>query len=213
MADLMSAQPNAQPDAQAAAQLGAQPEVNPVQPGAKPEAGGGFTQTAEKFIAEIYAKSKPEDVQSLKKIVAAGMKVMFSKETHQYMTEMLDKEGEISGKLGYGIGELMGVLFQESKGRIPGQLIMPAAAILLVNACEFIERTGEEMNMDIFSEALQILTAGLKQNLEALGSKQGQPGQQGQPPGQQGMPQGAPQPAQSAPPQPGGLMNAQPQGV
>lgn len=125
---------------------------------------------------------------------------MFSEQTHKYMQQMLEKEGDMAGKLGYGIVELMGLLLQQSKGNIPAQILAPAATILLVKACEFTEQQGEEMNMDIFSDALEITIAGLKKNIDGM-SQWKQPPEPAQPE----------QPMQAE--QPTGLVGAQPQGV
>lgn len=165
----------------------------------QPAQDGGFSEESAGFIKSIYEKIDPKDEQSLNRTVRAGAEMMFSAKTHKYMQQILDKEGDMAGKLGYGIVELMGLLFKQSKGNIPPQIIAPAAAILLVKACEFVEKKGEEMNMDIFGDALEMLMAGLKKNIDEMGKK---------PAGQQA-------PAQPTPPAPAaqGLINMQAQGV
>src|SRR5512139_436096 len=100
-----------------------------------------FTKQSAEYEKHLNDKVAPEDRESLARIVLAGQKVMFSEQTHKYMVEMLDKPGDMSGKLAYGIVELMGLLVEQSKGKIPPQLIIPAGSLLLLKACEFIART------------------------------------------------------------------------
>ena len=146
-------------------------------PQTAPEETKGFSAQGEKFIQTITEKVEPKDRESLDRVVLAGQKFMFSKETHGYMQQILDAEGDMSEKLGMGIVQLMAVLMQQSKGNMPPQIIMPAAAILLAKACEYIERTGGEMNTEIFGNAMKIMAVGLhKMMSKSMGQVQeGQP--------------------------------------
>ena len=137
-----------------------------------------FAAQAAEYEKHLNEKIDPKDRESLGRIVLAGQKVMFSEKTHKYMLEMLDKPGDTSGKLAYGIVELMGLMLQQSKGNMPPQLIIPGASMLLLKACEFVARTGGEMNMDIYAEAVKLMIAGLRKQIEGAGQQQ-QPQQQG----------------------------------
>lgn len=158
--------------------------------GAKPAGDGSFAANADQFIQNIYEKVDPNDKGSLERIVVAGQKMMFSKETHQYMTELLDGEGEMEDKIGMGIVQLMMVLYQQSKGSMPPQLIMPAASILLAKACVYVEKTGGEMNTQIFGEALKLMAVGLHRQLSKTGGDQQEQEQPGAMPGEQQQPGG-----------------------
>ena len=116
------------------------------------------------------------------------------------MLEIMESEGDMAAKLGVGIVQLMILLNQQAKGRIPLNVWTPAASILLVNAMEFIEKTDGGMDMDLFSKALKIMIAALMKKVKEL---TGQSDQEEQPPAQP-----------TAPPAQGGLIDAQPaQGV
>ena len=154
------------------------------QPGAQDQQDqkGGFTANAEQFIKNVYEKIDPADKESLDRVVVAGQKLMFSKETHQAMLDAIEGEGDMADKLGMGIVQLMMILFQQSKGNMPPQVIMPAASILLAKACEYIERTGGEMSTAIFGEALKLTTVGLHRQLSKMTGEQPSGQQQEQPP-------------------------------
>ena len=151
-----------------------------------------FTKSGEQYIKHVEAKVDPQDLEHMRKVVIAGMKVMFSKETHQYMVQMLEKKGDVGHKVGVGIVELMGLLLKQSKGNIKPQIIIPAGSILALRACEYLERTGEKMDMGIFGEAIKMMSVGIKRQVDLLAkeSPQGQPQPQ-QPPQVGGMLQGA----------------------
>lgn len=149
-----------------------------------------FAKQSAEYAKHLNEKVAPQDRGSLERIVLAGQKVMFSEKTHKYMLEMLDKPGDTAGKLAYGIVELMGLLLQQSKGNMPPQLIIPAGSLLLLKACEFVARTGGEMDMDIYTEGLKLMIAGLRKQIENPEKNvQSEPGAMPQPP-QQTAPQG-----------------------
>lgn len=96
-------------------------------------------------------KMPPELQEAYERVVIAGMKVMFSKESHQIMLKEIQGEGEVSEKLGRGIAGLMLMLFKESNETMPPQVIIPAGVELLVQAADFVRKTGidEVTNEDI----------------------------------------------------------------
>jgi hypothetical protein len=157
----------------------------------------GFTSTGEQYIAAVYEKLPPQDKESVQRAVIAGLKLMFSPQTHKYMLDSLNKEGDIAEKLSNGMMQLITILLQKTKGNIPPNVMIPAAAIMLVNACEYVEKTGGEMNTAIFSEALKMLNGSI-----SIKVKEAQQGQ-----GEAGAPEAAQPTAQPAA-QAGGLMSA-----
>jgi len=136
-----------------------------------------FSEEGKKYIGYLEEKIAPEDKESLRRIIIAGKKIMFSKQTHKYMIQMLEKQGDLSEKLGVGMVELMGLVFQHSQGNLKLQLLVPAGSILLVSAGEYVDKTQGGMTMDIFSEANKIMSAGIKKQVEDGVARQGsQPG-------------------------------------
>jgi hypothetical protein len=102
-------------------------------------------------------KMPPELQEAYERVVVAGMKVMFSKESHQIMLKEIQAEGEVSEKLGRGITGLMLLLFKESNQTIPPQVIIPAGVELLVQAADFVRKSGvdEITNADI-GDAIEV---------------------------------------------------------
>ena len=96
-------------------------------------------------------KMPPELQEAYDRVVIAGMKVMFSDESHKMMLQFMDEEGPAPEKLGKGIAGLMLILFKESNETIPPQVIIPAAVQLLMRAAEFAKQSGmgEISNKDI----------------------------------------------------------------
>lgn len=160
-----------------------------------------FAKQGADQVSKLLAAIPPADKGEVERVVKAGGKVMFSKETHKYMQTILADEGDMADNLGIGIVQLMMLLHGQSKGNIPLKAWAPAASILLVHAMEFVDKTEGGMTMEIYGEALKVMIFGLKKKVEEIMQKskqQGRPEQAGaQPPAQQS----------------GGLMSAQPQGV
>jgi hypothetical protein len=85
-------------------------------------------------------KMPPELQEAYERVVIAGMKVMFSKESHKLMLDELQKEGPMGQKLGMGIAGLMILLVKESNGTIPPEVIIPAGINLITRAADFIRK-------------------------------------------------------------------------
>lgn len=113
-------------------------------------------------LNEVRAKIKvPSNLQSaLQRIEMAGKKVMYSKETHQMVMESLQGEGSWEEKIGRGIADLMALLYQQSNKTMPPQLIVPAAILLMCDAIDFLQQSGQAPNLDIGAamEATVVMT-------------------------------------------------------
>lgn len=104
----------------------------------------------------------PELQDAYERVVAAGMKVLFSKETHKYMLEQLDAPGSNAEKLGKGIAKVMVFLYNESNGSMPQEILVPAAMILLLRAAEFVNESGKGQVADEeIGQAMEILIDSL----------------------------------------------------
>jgi hypothetical protein len=84
----------------------------------------------------------PELQDAYDRVVAAGMKVLFSKETHASMLEQLEAPGDMPTKLGEGIARVIVFLFNESNGTMPQEVIVPAGILLVLKAAEFINKSN-----------------------------------------------------------------------
>lgn len=102
-------------------------------------------------LNQVRAKIKvPANLQSaLQRIELAGKKVMYSKETHGMVMEAMQGEGAWEEKLGRGIADLMALLFQQSNKSMPPQLIVPAAVLLMCDAIEFLQQSGQVPQIDV----------------------------------------------------------------
>ena len=102
----------------------------------------------------------PESQEAYERVVIAGMKVMYSKESHRMMLKELQKEGPIDQRLGKGIAGLMLLLFKESNGTMPPAVIIPAGIKLVMEAVDFMRSTklATPTNGDI-GNGVQIMIA------------------------------------------------------
>lgn len=121
----------------------------------KPENTDNDVMSAAFWEKQVKEKLDPRKAEQLERIVIAGMKIMFSKETHQMMLDELNSEAPIVQKLSEGILKLMTLMLQQSNGTMPRDLIIPAAGILLARAVEFLVKTGEEVTEDDFRMAME----------------------------------------------------------
>lgn len=103
-------------------------------------------------------KIPPELQDAYERTVIAGMKVMFSKESHQFMLKEIQKPGDMGDKLGQSVAGLMLMLFKESNQSMPPQIIIPAGLELLMQAADFLKNTkmGEPTNEEL-GRAMQVM--------------------------------------------------------
>lgn len=103
-------------------------------------------------------KVPPELQNVYERVVLAGMKVMFSKETHRLMLKELQRPGPLGDRLGKGVAGLMLLLFKESNQSMPPQIIFPAGIELLMQAVDFIRKSDLEKvtNADV-GNAIEVL--------------------------------------------------------
>ena len=95
-----------------------------------------------KESVEENIKMPPELQEAYERVVIAGMKVMFSKESHKFMLKELQREGPMDQRLGNGIAGLMLLLVKESNNTIPPEVIIPAGMKLMMEAVDFMRETG-----------------------------------------------------------------------
>jgi hypothetical protein len=112
-----------------------------------------------KEIAEQTAADIPTNFQeAFSRVVAAGMRVMFSEQTHDMMIEQLQQEGDFAQNVGNAIAGLMLLLFEKSNKTMPGEVIIPAGIYLLAQGADFIEKvTGEQVTPDVLATATQVM--------------------------------------------------------
>jgi hypothetical protein len=105
-------------------------------------------------------KMPPELQKAYDKVVIAGMKMLFSKETHRIMLKELQRGGPLADRLGKGIAGLMLILYKESNATMPPAVIIPAGIELLMQAVDFLRKTGLEKvtNKDIGDGMEQMIT-------------------------------------------------------
>jgi hypothetical protein len=114
-------------------------------------------------ISADMAGSIPKNFQeAFSRVIKAGMKVMFSDETHELMIEQLQQEGDFAENVGMAVAGLMLILYEKSNQTMPGEVIIPAGTYLLAEGADFMEKvTGEQITPDIMAKAMQVMIDAL----------------------------------------------------
>ena len=97
--------------------------------------------------------------QAYEKVVAAGMQMMFSKESNKAAVDLLMKgQGPIAERLGRAIAGLMGTIVKASNNTVPPQVIIPAGVELLAQAADFLRKTKlAEINNQVIGDAMDVM--------------------------------------------------------
>lgn len=128
----------------------------------------------------------PQFRVAAQKIVIAGMKVMFSDQTHPLMLAALKSDSDPAHAVAMGVTQLITMLFKQSHGQMPIPAIIPAAILLVCEGLDFINKAQmAQVTPDVVASAVQIVTAYLLQKVGLTPEKisqmaqkngQGQPG-------------------------------------
>lgn len=156
-----------------------------------------------KQIDQIRAgvKIPPQLADAARRIVLAGRKVMFSKETRKMVMDALsDRNTSVEERIGKAISDLMVLLWMQSNKSMPPQLVAPCATLLACDAIEFMAEAGEEfdpgvtlemaitMTLERFGVTPDKLQGALGQlNKDNVSQVMAMPPKRNQPPQQPGM--------------------------
>jgi hypothetical protein len=129
---------------------------------------GEFTINADQIQSGIKDQLDEKQNKALIRILDAGNKLLFGKDTHYDVMEGLtdDDDTQLADELGKGGIAIANLLFQKSGGTMPQELIIPAGVILMARVAEFLNQTGHKINDDIFHNAVVMFDSGLKQSVD-----------------------------------------------
>jgi hypothetical protein len=174
--------------------------VTPPKGGATPP--GPNDVSSDPLIAQlqkaIRAKVPPQYAVAVQKIYLAGMKLMFSPETHQHMVQAIQSDTDPGHAVGAGIVSLITMMFQQSKGTLPIPACVPAGVLLVAEGLDFMEQTKmiPKVTPDMVDSAVQTLVSMLMQKVGMTPDRMAQIATQAKN-GQ--MPANAPPPTGAAP--------------
>ena len=126
----------------------------------------GITQN---IVRQIMESAPPQLRTSIDRIVTAGKRLMYDPQTHELMIKQLQnlQAGNVADRLAQGIGALLSMIADKSKGPMPQEAIPPAAQILLCEVFDFLEESGKlEVTEDLVAEATQELTGYVLKKLD-----------------------------------------------
>lgn len=109
-----------------------------------------------KAEAAIDRKVSAGDKTAYDKIVVAGMKVMFSKETHGQLLQGLEESDDKMKSAVEGVIGLLGILYKESRNTMPVGPMVLAGQSLLMEALDFMEQGNMiEVTPEMLGQATQ----------------------------------------------------------
>ena len=127
---------------------------------------GGGAQIAREAQQQIEAHIPPQFRAPVERLVLAGMKVMFSPQTHELAMRQVQEAEDPAAGAAVGVAALMSQLTSRVKGELPPPAIVPAALILLMEALAFLAEGGQvELTDEVVADATQDLAGYLMQKL------------------------------------------------
>ena len=109
----------------------------------------------------------PKMRDTVDRIVAAGMKVMYSPEMADEREQAVSGGGPVAQTLAESITGLTLILDQKSQGGIPIEAIFPAAMELLSDAAEMFIKAGKPVDQETYNDAARIMFVMIGRKLGA----------------------------------------------
>ena len=138
----------------------------------------------------------PQVMPNVEKIVLAGMKIFYAKETAGLRDALLAGKYDVIERLATNATGLMQMIWDKSQGKLPPADISPAALMLVYEIASFMKEAGVKITNKDVDQAVPLTMQMLKELFtKLLSQKQGGNPQQTipqpqQPPIQQASPQG-----------------------
>lgn len=174
------------------------PIQDPIQPQAKPPMGGQPAGQAQQQGAAKHA-------DMYKALVIDGMRAMYGEKTRAAFLKSIEQSGDKAKGVAGEVAGIIRLLDEKAGMKLPKQVLIPVGVALIVDALDFLERSGKiEGAAEMAQPAVSAFIALMAAEYKALDAKRGAQ----QPAG--GPPQAQPQPTQPAPQQqqPAGLIGA-----
>lgn len=138
------------------------PAVPAAQPAAAPQPAAGALPPAlmpDAIMAKMHIP--PNMAKPFQAVIVAGMKILFSDQTHAMVMKRMQAPGPVPAKLGGGIAAMMAMLFEQSGHSIPPQMIIPAGQVLLAHAADFLVRSGMPVSKQDYGAAVDVMTRAI----------------------------------------------------
>lgn len=169
-------------------------------PGGAQPGGPQFDQNAE--LAKMAQAMGPEREDAFRRVVLAGKKILYGKESQGVIDQFMATQAPIEEKLGTGIANLVVMIDNKAQGNIPKDVMIPAGTLLLFDAADFLRQSGEQISVEQMGSAYEHMFygifAGYGAQPEQVDAAFDQFAQQQQGGGQAAPAQGAPQQAPMA---------------
>lgn len=114
---------------------------------------------------DIAQFTPPEVKDAVDRIVAAGMRVMYSPAAEQHVQEAVQSQEPLPKVLAENVTGLLLTLDQQAKGGMPAAALFPAAMGLLGEACKMMESAGKTCTQDDYNNAAITMYAMIGQKL------------------------------------------------
>lgn len=110
---------------------------------------------------------------NVEKIVLAGMKLFYSKETANLRDALLSSKGDVIERIASNVTGLMQLLWDKSQGKLPPDAIVPATVMLEYEIASFMKEAGVQVSTDDMSQAVPLSLQMIKELFTQILSKRG----------------------------------------
>lgn len=132
------------------------PQRDGALPGAGPEDGTGTGGGATYTKPDISQFVPPDDKDTVDRVVAAGMRLMYAPETRDELASQVQRDDPVPQKLAENAVGVLLMLDQQARGGIPAAAIVPATLELLGECAEVLSAAGEQVTQQDYNDAMRV---------------------------------------------------------
>lgn len=99
----------------------------------------------------------PEAKDAVDRIVAAGMKIMYSPQLRQELQKAVQSKEPVPQKMAAAVTTLLVGMDKQSKGSMPTAAMFPAGMELLGEAAMVLEKAGQPVTQEDYNDAAQLM--------------------------------------------------------
>jgi hypothetical protein len=129
-------------------------------PKAEPKAGGFKRPDLSKVVP-------PKQQDAVARLVAAGMRIMYSPEMREQVMEVVQGDMPVPQKIAESVVGLMLLINQKAKGQVPIEAIFPAMLELMAEAAEMLAAAKQPVSQADYNEAAQYAAVLMAQKMGA----------------------------------------------
>lgn len=116
---------------------------------------------AGKELKKMEEAIPPNLRPAFNQIISAGRQIVYGQETRDEILKFLTSDAPLEERLGNGVANLIVMIDNKANGKLPKEVFIPAATVLLFDVAETLTKGGEEIPTEVLAKSYEIMFYGI----------------------------------------------------